>query len=736
MTAADLINMATFGRGGEPWYTPEYEMRSPDGRLFAVVVHRGNLVRNTVDYAVLVFSTAHLLRSPKPDTVVTFASSSNRPAIQRVRWLSDNRTLLVLGEQPGELPQVYSVDTRNRTRTQLTHATTAIETFDTTPTGNPLVYAAEVLDTAAYPSMRAHGFVVSRQTNLGDLALGILEYHSREARSLHVVRNGRETNVPLPHVARGDNPAGYRRCLPFGSGLRVAPSGDRALVECFPSRNPAWWSAYRFHDFNVSPFANHYVDVVVDLETGRAHALTEAPQAVTLWAPDGRTVVLSDAMLPLNIPDSAERAARVSGRALAAVDVETGAVSVISRQGSLTALGWDAANGALEVRAEDQGSPWQTRRLYFHKTPSGGWVSRPGEVAASIDAPHLIIEDGLNTPPQLVTIDPRTQQRRVVYDPNPGLLVAHRFGRETVVHWQTKAGQAWVGGLYWPPDYTRGRRYPLVIQTHEFDSTHFMPKGIGTSGYAAQPLASLGVMVLQMGELPDDADHTRGEGPLNMEAMESAIDALDSLGLIDRTKVGLQGFSRTCYHVLYFLTHSRYPAAAATVTEGPDYSYFQRMALAALDNDDATRDSAGSDSARNRKPRWLEEYDAINGGPPFGTSLASWGTRAPGFNLHHVTAPLLLTALGGGPAEEWEPYVGLMLQGKPTELVYIPDGDHELVKPWEQLTSQQGAVDWYRFWLKGEEDPDPAKREQYTRWRALRRLQQASLAKVSTNQQH
>jgi len=29
--------------------------------------------------------------------------------------------------------------------------------------------------------------------------------------------------------------------------------------------------------------------------------------------------------------------------------------------------------------------------------------------------------------------------------------------------------------------------------------------------------------------------------------------------------------------------------------------------------------------------------------------------------------------------------------------------------------SQQGNVDWFRFWLKGEEDPDPAKAEQYAR---------------------
>jgi hypothetical protein len=40
------------------------------------------------------------------------------------------------------------------------------------------------------------------------------------------------------------------------------------------------------------------------------------------------------------------------------------------------------------------------------------------------------------------------------------------------------------------------------------------------------------------------------------------------------------------------------------------------------------------------------------------------------------------------------------------------------------MTSQQGDVDWFCFWLKGEEDPDPAKAELYARWRDLRRVQQ------------
>jgi len=42
-------------------------------------------------------------------------------------------------------------------------------------------------------------------------------------------------------------------------------------------------------------------------------------------------------------------------------------------------------------------------------------------------------------------------------------------------------------------------------------------------------------------------------------------------------------------------------------------------------------------------------------------------------------------------------------------------------------------VDWFCFWLKGEEDTDPAKVEQYVRWRELRKLQQTDKTGQKSN---
>jgi hypothetical protein len=51
----------------------------------------------------------------------------------------------------------------------------------------------------------------------------------------------------------------------------------------------------------------------------------------------------------------------------------------------------------------------------------------------------------------------------------------------------------------------------------------------------------------------------------------------------------------------------------------------------------------------------------------------------------------------------------------------LKTSEHNLTNPRMRLLSQGGTVDWFRFWLQGYEDPDPAKAEQYKRWRELRR---------------
>ncbi len=719
----DLIELARFGSQRLDYADKDYAVRSPDGSRVAVVVQRGDLTHNVVDYTLLVFRTAALLHTPCPDTVLTFASSSNEPGIAELTWLSDNVTLAFRGERAGEIGQVYTVNVRTRQLRRLTNSATPVTSFGIAAGGDPILYTAEMTpDTTDYPMRRRRGFVVTPTQFVGELVAG--HWASRwfyPPKRIFVQHAGRAA-VPLP-----DPGPEYAGCsvpdVSLDQPLSIAPTGATALVYCAPRATPDLWQQYtdrRLRDRLLGWGARFQFPrpMVLDLQRNRIMPLLDAPvwYATSIaWAPDGRSVVLANTFLPLDVADSTERAARAAGPAVAEIDVRTHAIRIIAHRDSLRVVRWDAPSNTVELAVGTDGvAPSEAQRMFYRKTPSGwGAAAARDSLASSANSPRLVIDEGLNHPPQLVVASPDTTHRVVVFDPNPGLLTRLRLAEEAIIHWRSRAGKAWSGGLYYPPGFVPGRRYPLVIQTHDFDSTRFAPEGASSTGYAAQPLAAHGVFVLQIGTDGMRGDGTTPrEGPSAMAGFESAVDYLDSLGLIDRTRVGLHGWSRTSYHVKYTLIHSRYPFAAATVADGVDFSYIQYLLL---------------------EPTWVgvradrrhgTEAELINDGPPFGRTLDVWRERAPGFTLDQVRTPLRITALRP-PAllEEWEFYAGLVLQHKPVEMLYLPDGAHSLVKPQERLTSEQGAVDWFCFWLKGEEDPDPVKREQYTRWHELRRLQ-------------
>jgi hypothetical protein len=131
----------------------------------------------------------------------------------------------------------------------------------------------------------------------------------------------------------------------------------------------------------------------------------------------------------------------------------------------------------------------------------------------------------------------------------------------------------------------------------------------------------------------------------------------------------------------------------------------------------------------------ISEYDSMIGAKPFGEGLQQWLKRSPNFNLDKVTAPLLV--VGGGPLgvlSMWEPYAGLRNLQKPVELIMLNTHEHVLSNPAVRMASQGGSVDWFRFWLQDYEDLDPAKAEQYTRWRELRKMQAENEKKLATSQ--
>ena len=178
---------------------------------------------------------------------------------------------------------------------------------------------------------------------------------------------------------------------------------------------------------------------------------------------------------------------------------------------------------------------------------------------------------------------------------------------------------------------------------------------------------------------------------------------------MDAGRIGIIGFSATCFPVMETLTTKSF-LKAASVTDGIMVDYFQYM-------------TGGSDAVAN-------EFNSAIGAKPFGEGLEQWLKRSPGFNLDKINTPLMVVGLGPvSLLDMWQPYAGLRYLHKPVDLIMLNTDEHVLTSPAVRMASQGGSVDWFRFWLQDYEDPSPAKAEQYTRWRELKKMQNENDAK-------
>jgi dipeptidyl aminopeptidase/acylaminoacyl peptidase len=715
-TVTDLVSMV---KPGDPIYDATFlgkdiadkiALFSPNQEKFIVLLKKGVIQNNTNQYSILLWRTAEVFTTPTPDVVVTLSSSSNEPAIAGLQWL-DNDTIAFIGKQPGEPAQAFTLNLRERVPKKLTNHPTNLVWFGVDRSGRHVSYIAEnPAQTLFNDITKRRGLVVSdepiEELITGKSAAGVGYRH------LFIQNNGspaREVPIPVDAYDSISNP-------PI-----VSPNGKQVAVLGVPVEIPGAWTEYK--DTNIQKEATRKFSlherthlkqwIVVNMDTGASRVLLNAPvldsDCNLMWSPTSDSVIITNTNLPLEGTSAQEREARKSTTLTVEVDIATGTISKIT-DSVLRSTTVEASPTGLVLRSRNDDPKTTEREMTFRKI-GNSWERT--DVTIKNTTPRVVLKEDMNTPERIVAIDPSTNRERLLLDLNPQFkdLI---FGRVEEIHWKTADGRDKKGGLYYPVHYIPGKRYPLVIQTHGWSSDRFLIDGSFPTAFAAQALAGKGIMVLQEEiDIVDVAGATK-EGPAEEASYEGAVDYLDGIGLIDRNQVGLVGFSRTCFHVKYTLTHSKYHFAAASVTDGIDAGYMQYMVRAVTN---------GS---------FVDDLAELNGAPPFGKGLQKWLERSPGFNIDKVQTPVLIVALApDNVVGEWEWLAALHQLHKPVEMIEMMDGEHLLKKPWERLISLQGTVDWFAFWLKGEKDPDPTKTSQYERWRQLRDLQSSS-QKVST----
>ncbi len=284
---------------------------SPDGRRFIVVLRKGNPQRNTNDFSIYVFSTTDIFHSPNSDRLLTMASSSNRDAVHDLKWL-DNETIAFIGENPGENPQVHTLNVRTRHLKQQTHHARPVDGYAISADGQLIVFVSEGSEKkcGSTEQERRLGIAVVGQ-QLADLLKNNCSGFPDE-RQLFVQRSGKRfVQIPV-----NDSISIYP-----SNPISLSPDSRYALIAVWITDIPEDWSDYqdaRLRRIVTTPrrkgeHTTWQRYLLLDTTNGTVVPLLSTPMPIpapVIWGKDGQSVFLR-CYLPLRVADHQEREARM-----------------------------------------------------------------------------------------------------------------------------------------------------------------------------------------------------------------------------------------------------------------------------------------------------------------------------------------------------------------------------------------------------------------------------------------
>lgn len=704
---------------------------SPAGNKVAYLVSSPDIAGNSNNVEVDVVNLDH--SKPKGPRQLLVAQE-----VSGLRWIKGGSALTVLAKRKG-YRSIVQIDAENGNSKVLFHIDDDIAEYSISEDGRTLAYAVEhpesnTPDTNAALQRNASGYRIALE------APKTTPFLMRDVFVSHLETN--EWGHPERVAVRLPGVDTTVTSFPYVISLRlsVSPDGQKmAFSYVSPEAGlPSTWlksTAVRAYLDSGASGSTLMLTPVVDLNSGKVSLPFTGPwvQSSILWSADSRSFsILSypPVLSEWEKTDISKAGRRPMTDHLFTVDTSTGQVSVLRNELHgirHLPMNWTRSNELLVQSADNVVSrmrlaggvwteDWKTTiplaGLSKNVPLAGNGDVFIGDLETATVAPGLFLyRKGESHSEVLTTVNPQLEQLT--------------FANVRDIHWKTREGFEADGLLFLPPGYDEHKRYPLVIQAYWAISNFFCDSGYDHyPAFAPQPIANAGMMYLiriykdgrhrdvEQQHYPKGYPGLLGEAAFETELYDSAVDQLDTEGLIDRTKIGLVGFSRSGWYAEFALTHGRTSYAAASIADNVQFSLGEYWLL--------------------HSTAIQHSYDAMFGGPPYGESLQNWTNHSISFNLPKIKAPLLLEVMGYGRefsftdapprnlALRWEISSSLTRMGKPVELYYYPLEQHQPEHPKARLASLERNLAWFSFWLKGVEIKDPADPDRLPRWRALR----------------
>lgn len=321
----------------------------------------------------------------------------------------------------------------------------------------------------------------------------------------------------------------------------------------------------------------------------------------------------------------------------------------------------------------------------------------------------LCLRESVVVPRHLVALDLDTAEVREILDLNPEFS-ALETPRVERIRWRNGNDLSAWADLVLPPGSPPDRGWPMVIV--QYHSRGFLRGGTGDE-YPVHALAANGIAVFSFQRPPllvqsrPDLDEDAvvaavlrnwSERGNTHDSLKIGMERAFARGDIDPDRVGITGLSDGS-------TTARYAMVAGMTIRAAALSTCCRY---------------------NRN-------DLIFGGP-----IVAENSRAIGFppvTAHdpdfyapisiaqaadRLTTPVLMQLSDDEALFALETFASLREHEVPVEMRVFPGEHHIKWQPAHRQAIYQRNIDWFRFWLLGEEDADAAKQAQYARWRGWR----------------
>jgi dipeptidyl aminopeptidase/acylaminoacyl peptidase len=337
----------------------------------------------------------------------------------------------------------------------------------------------------------------------------------------------------------------------------------------------------------------------------------------------------------------------------------------------------------------------------------------------TVDAPKRVaacVRENSTISPELAVVDLGSGMVRTVTQLNPEYR-NFLLGDVVSLKWHNSSIPDGQGYLVMPVGYVRGRRYPFLVVTYNFNGG-FVWQAQWIPNYPVQVFAARGYATLLVNPpaySPGYRGYERGKadearvldwmGGGVKESLENAVRTVEQMGIADPERLGIMGLSGGADVTDLMVTQTDLFKAGSSA----DGSSFYGPVGYVL----------GGISVQRHVREMGVESPYANGGS---LSLAA---MTPSLSAFQARTPLLMEYRARN-AVGLELYTALKGQGKPVELVFYPYDGHVLTTPIAREASMTRNLEWFDFWLNGHEDLAPSKSDQYTRWEKLCDMQVAN----------